>query len=127
MMAYSTVSDVRKIVGDNADKWADVGGGLTVEQRIEYAITIADAQIDAAMRNTWYKVPLQDESSSTPTLITEVSATLAAVWLYEARGSSDIDPKTGEPVHRMLFKKKWAWEVIQGIRNGTLDVGLVKK
>ena len=90
-MAYSTRSDLELIFGkSNLDKWADLNNAevaTEIAARITWAISLADERIDDRLRDGIYDVPLVTSSRT----IIDVSARLAACFLYMSRGL--IDPE----------------------------------
>ena len=57
-----------------------------------------DAEIDDVLREGPYELPIADADGDTPETITQASATLAGIWLYEARHTDDSDEEnTGKP------------------------------
>jgi hypothetical protein len=121
-MAYSVLADIQRTFGArNVADWCDPdkdGNPTTMADRWGRAIVLADDEIDTVLRNGPYTIPLADLSGSTPTLINEISATLAGIWLYEIKGVSDTDPKSGQPIHRYQTRLNWARQTLNDIRDG---------
>jgi hypothetical protein len=122
-MAYSTLSNIQRSFGArNVATWSDPdrdGDTVTIAARQARAIVMADEEIDAVLRNGPYTpLPIVDIDGATPALINEISATLAGIWLYEINGISDVDPKSGQPVHRYQVKLNWARQTLADIRDG---------
>jgi hypothetical protein len=122
-MSYCVLADIERTFGTrNVTEWSNLDqddNATTIAARQARAITITDAEIDAFMANGPYPTPIIDLSGTTPTLINEVAATLTGIWLYEGKGVTDIEPKTGQPVHRYAYKSAWAWRVLKEIKEGT--------
>ncbi len=127
-MAYCTRSDIEAIYGKTVAAWADVdqsGDQTAISNRIEHAISVAENEIDAMMRNSWLAVPLRDQAGGVPPLITEIAATLAGVWLYELRGVEQVDER-GQPIHRLALKRQWALQTLEAVRRGVMQLDLAK-
>jgi phage gp36-like protein len=126
-MAYSAAADLYQVFGTtNVETWADLDNDDTgVAARITEAITVADAKIDAILRGCHLRIPVVTEGGATPVLITDLSAKLAGIWLYEARGSKDFNPKTQRPYHRYAFMKAEARRTLEEIRGGHLRLDAV--
>jgi hypothetical protein len=122
MSTYCTRANVEATYGTtNVSQWADLDDtevANDITARITRAIAVASEQIDDAARCWHYQIPLADASGSTPTSIEDLAATLAGLWLYEARGSQDFDPNTGMPHHRLAWKRKEAMRALRDIRTG---------
>ncbi len=118
-MPYSVRSNVESVYGvDNVSKWADLdndenAGSITA--RITRAIVVADDMIDNVLRVAHYTIPIANAAGTTPVTIVELSAVMAGLWLYEARGSQDFDPNTGVPHHRLAWRERWAKETLREI------------
>src|SRR5512146_856897 len=122
-MAYSTIADIQRTFGGrNVADWSDPdkdGNATTIADRQARAILLADEEIDAVLRNGPYTpLPIVDVTGATPAIINEISATLAGIWLYEIKGVSDIDPKSGQPIHRYQTRLNWARQVLADVRDG---------
>lgn len=123
-MAYCTDADLTLVWGQAVDAWADVDEtGSTVARRAE-AITVASEEIDSIMRQSPFRVPLQQADGTVPALIKHICVALAGVWLYELRGV-EVDQTTRQPLHRLMYKRMWALQVLEEIRTGKRKVGLV--
>jgi phage gp36-like protein len=82
-MAYSTRTDLENKFGvDNILKWSDIECNGSVDaSRIALAITTADEDIDDRFRATRYSLPF----SPVPRKVSEWSAVLAGIWLFDSR------------------------------------------
>ncbi len=124
-MAYSTETDLNNQYGsNNIQKWADLDGDADagkISTRIAAAIGFADDEIDSQMRGGPYPLPLVNDAATTPLLITDISAKLAGVWLYESRGVQDVTPE-GSPVHRLHWQRKRAYDVMRELLAGRLKL-----
>jgi phage gp36-like protein len=122
-MAYCVEADLNNMYGaNNVQTWADLDGDEDagkIAARIAAAIVVADDEIDSYMRGGPYPLPLADDASATPKLVTDISAKLAGVWLYESRGVQDISPE-GDPVHRLQWQRKRAYQVMRELKAGVL-------
>lgn len=126
-MSYAARTDLDDVFGSvNINKWADLENqqdSALITARIDRALVYADAVIDDTLRGGLYDLPVVDKSSSTPTLIIDIATKVAAVWLYELRGSTDFDPKTGEVTHKLALHKKQSIDMLRRLKAGmmTLD------
>jgi len=111
-------------VGDGDITWTAVVDQITA--RINRAIEAASAEIDDRFRRSVYVIPFVPvdgaEPAVFPTTLVNICATLAGVWLYEARGVQDFDPATGSPVHRQAWKRNHALGIIKQVLTGTMDL-----
>lgn len=125
-MPYCTQANIESVFGDtNVAKWADMDNdGSADSGRIDRAISVADAMIDDVCRLTGLKIPVQNAAGSTPTTIEELSANLAGVWLYEARGVMDFS-EGGEPNHRLAWHRHNARRTLHQIRTGQIKLDAV--
>lgn len=130
MMPYASRTDLDDVFGSvNINKWADLENqqdSALITARVDRALVYADAVIDDTLRGGLYDLPVVDKSAATPTLIIDVATKVAAVWLYELRGSTDFDPKTGEITHKLAIHKKQSGDMLRKIKAGmiTLDATL---
>jgi len=118
MADYCTRSDVERIFGaTNIAKWADLDSNnndVAIDERIASAITVASAEVDSILAGSPIRVPI----TTVPTLIREVTASLAGVILYEGRGTQGVAAENGQLVHPYLFKRQWAISVLSDLRDG---------
>ena len=123
-MAYCTKSDIENVFGvENVKTWSDLdNSGSADTTRITQAIAVADDRIDDVARVIDYTVPLANASGSTPDTVKDLSATFAGIWLYEARGSQDYNPQTGEVLHRLEFKRDRSEMVLDNLRTGRIRI-----
>lgn len=128
---YCTREDIEDNFGIiNVEKWADLDNDADqtkIAARIDHAIYIASAQIDGALRKTFYVVPLEPNGSYLDPVIVDICAIFAGVYLYEARGVSDFDPDSGQIVHRLKYNKQYAQDTLQKILLGPLSLDLLKE
>jgi hypothetical protein len=108
---YSARSDVEAQFGvTNVTKWADLdndGDATKIADRIDWAITLADAEIEDRLRYSQYIVPIVGLSGMPPVIVA-LSAMRAGVLLYDSRGAQDFDPDSGIPMHRLAgFNKRF--------------------
>lgn len=131
-MAYCVQADIEKIWGANnvssatGGSWADMdndGDATKISNRIAQAISHADEIINARLRGTPYKLDLTTAAAATPTLVTQLSAVLAGIWLYDSRGSTDVGDAGVE--HAQAFWKKWAYGILEEIASGKLRLDAV--
>jgi phage gp36-like protein len=128
-MSYSTRTNIEDIFGvDNVATWGDMDNdqdATKITNRIARGIAVADAMIDAVLDNTDYTVPLTAQPGKSLALITDIAATLAGCWLYEARGLDDRDDE-GRPYNRYSANRKRAESMLQRIAEGGLMINAVK-
>lgn len=120
-MAYCDRADVEDVYGvENVKQLADLDGDedtTKIANRIARAIAVADARIDDVARVSGYGVSLKNGSAAVPTTIENLSAVLAGVWLYEARGCKDVEPRSGIALHQYTFRLNWANMILNEIRD----------
>lgn len=121
-MSYCNKANVESVFGvTNIANWADLDNdqdGVKIEARIDRAIVVVSAEIDDIIRCVNYQTPLENDSGSTPTTIENLAATLAGLWLYEARGVDDMD-QNNQPMHRLRYMQIWARRTLREIAGGT--------
>jgi phage gp36-like protein len=122
MAAYCTRSDIEMIFGaKNVALWADLDAtedATDIDNRIQAAINVATAEVDSILSSGPFRLPIADSPTTTPTLIREVTATLAGVYLYEGRGAEATVMDQGQPIHPYMFKRLWAMSVLQDLKAG---------
>ncbi len=122
IISYCNSSDIGQVFGNtNRDKWADLdddANAVNMAARIAVAVLVADDEIDDSARCQHYRLPLANAAGSTPRTIINLAATIAGLWLYEARGSNDFHPQTGVPSHRLAWKSLWVRRTLRDIRTG---------
>jgi hypothetical protein len=115
---YCDRADIEDQFGiENVGKWADLenhGDDGLIEARIDAAIQWATNEVDDRLRGGPYEVPI---ASPTHTMVA-VTATLAGVWLYEARGVQDFDEASGKPTHKLAWAKDRAEKILTDVRAG---------
>ncbi len=126
MSSYCDRDDIEQEFGtDNVSKFADLDNDVDatkIAARIARAIVIASEKVDDVARVSSYTIPLANQAGNTPTTIEHLSATLAGIWLYEARGSMNFHPDTGRPGHQYLWKKEWVEEQLEKIRDRKIKI-----
>ena len=124
MSTYCVQADIENVFGiENVLKWSDIENvGSINATRITQSIAVASERIDDEARVMSYKIPLQDEDDNASVTITDLAATLAGIWLYEARGAQDYNPQTGEVVHRFEFKRQRAEQLLSDIRDQRIRI-----
>lgn len=123
-MSYAERSDLDELYGSiNIDKWADPDNQketALITARVTRALAYADAIIDDSLRGGLYVLPVVDKASATPVIINDMAAHIAAVWLYELRGTQDYDSKTGTARHKLLHKKQTVMDTLRKLRAGVM-------
>jgi len=122
MATYSADSDIVAVFGnESVDKWADLDGDADAAKmtaRKLLARSIAYAHINDLARETHYTIPLADASGAVPDTVTNWEATLAGIWLYEASGTIDFDPRSGAPGHRFTYLESSIRHTLEEFRTG---------
>jgi phage gp36-like protein len=129
-VSYATKSNLEQVFGStNVEKWADLdndGDETNIAARIAAALDWADNEIDSLLRESRYDVPITPlTGSATPPVIRDVAASLAGVWLYEARGVQDYNPDTGAAVHRLEWHRRRAHDTLSDIVRGKRRIDAV--
>lgn len=118
---YSARVDVEQVFGAiNIKKWADLdnaGDEDAIAQRIDATIADADAEIDARLRGSIARLPF---AAPIDRCVMQLSARLAGVKLYEARGVQDFDEVTGAPQHRLTWHRREVERMLKDIRSGRI-------
>lgn len=124
-MAYCTRGDIELVFGaKNVRVWADLDGDgneANITARIAHACDVAQEEIDSVLRSTPYSLPIKDESGNSVPIITEASAVLAGVYLYESRGVSLRQQDPSQPVapyHPYTYKREWVYGILKDIVKG---------
>ena len=120
MSTYCTKSQIEDIFGATSiADFADIDNdesAVTIAARIARAIAVASEQVDDAMRQSVYTLPLTSSADATPLVIVDIAAKLAGCWLYEARG---IENFQGQPVNQLATVKETALKDLAEIAAGT--------
>lgn len=123
-MAYCVRSDIEDRFGvANVTTWADLDNDANASKitaRITRAITVAEDQVNVLLRGGAYAIPF----SGTPTMIKDICAVLAGVWLYDARGVAEYDVESGKSQHRLHHQRDAAMKKLVEIRTGDLDINV---
>ena len=126
MSTYCALADINAAFGtENVTTWSDLDMDADATKktaRVTAAIAFASDAIDDVVRTLNYTIPLANSSGSTPTTITNLAAILAGLWMYEARGSQDFHPRTGEPRHRLAFRREYAERTLDNLRTGKINI-----
>jgi len=121
-MAYSEDTDIVAIFSTTSvDAWANLDGdadAAAITARKLLARNIASAHIDDLARETHYTVPLADADGNAPVTVTNWEATLAGIWLYEASGTIEFDPRTGAPAHKFGYMLETVRRTLEEFRLG---------
>lgn len=97
---YISTTDIeRKFGKENVRRWSalDSEGAEEIDDRQVQAIAVAEAFIDDSFRDGMYVIPF----ASCPTVIADLCATYAGLWLYENRGMDD-DADEDDPLGTMM-------------------------
>lgn len=116
-MAYIVKADIEAIFGvENVKKWADLDGDniqSKIDARVVVAITAAEDDCNSSLESGPYIIPF----AVAPTIIKTICAMLAGVWLYNVRGTDDVDGN-GNPVNKMRIHLNAAHMMIGEILAG---------
>lgn len=130
MANYCTKTNIQQIFGTaNVEAWATMASADTTEiknARIDYACAVATETMNDVARVTPYAVPLQNASGNVPASVVYRTAQLAGVVLYEARGVDDVDPRSGQPRHRLQFIREDVQRWMEQFRTGQLKIDAVE-
>ncbi len=94
---YATAADLYITFGkQNVTKWADVNNNNVpdeIDDRIEWALEQASAELDARLKNSPLQFPLEEPGSgeSYPAIVIRMTCYLAGLLLYESRGVTDAE------------------------------------
>lgn len=105
----------------NVTTWADLDNDANASKitaRIARAIVVAEDQVNAWLRGGAYAIPF----SGAPTMIEDICAVLAGVWLYDARGVAEYGVGDGKVQHRLHHQRDTALTKLVEIRTGDLDI-----
>jgi phage gp36-like protein len=120
--AYCTDDDLDQLYGrTNVDKWADLESNevaAEIRSRRAWARVEASREIDDRLRNGPYPVPL---ARPIPRTIARLAAQYAGVLLYESRGIQDVNPETGQAIHRLSWHRKEFSKRIVALHAGQLE------
>lgn len=126
-MGYITRTDIEAVFDEaNITQWADLGNSgvtSTIDARIARAIAYAESRVDSFLRGGPYQVPVVKADGTVPYEIVDISAKLAAVWLYELRGNQDATEEGGQ--HRLAKHKKDAEQMLTAIKGCAIRLDAV--
>jgi phage gp36-like protein len=121
-MDYCTRADIESLFGaDNVAKWADLDSdqdATKITARITKAIIYAQADLDSRLMGGPYIVPF----TTAHAVITDLTARLAAIWLYKAHGTTDTTSDEGKT--RMTAEKAEVSKTIKELLSGQRRVDL---
>ena len=126
-MAYIVKADVESIFGiDNVKTWADLDNDQVqskIDARVTASITTAEAMCNDRLRSGPYAIPI---SGTIPDTVKDICAKLAGNWLYDARGTDDVDAD-GRPISKTRIHYRDAMNTIRGILSGKIKLDLPYK
>jgi phage gp36-like protein len=126
-MAYATRANVESIFGaNNVSQWANRdndGDGGKITAAIADALARAETRIDDRLREGPYAIPF----TVTPEQVTEITAMLAGVLLYEWRRIVDLAGEEQGTPNPTAHHKKHVEEVIRDIHGGRVRFSAVDK
>jgi hypothetical protein len=122
---YTTSLTIESLFGpENVHKWLGVDEH---EAATDYALRayqhIADAEshLDDLLRGSAVVVPVESPIQS---VISRIATLLAGVRMYESRGTTDFDPETGQPQHRLHYQRKEADRMIAQLKSGQIRLSV---
>lgn len=122
---YCERTNIEAIFGvTNVEQWADLDSDEDVTKmaaRIAVAVTTAEADIDDLLRDGPYDVPLVSTGGSMTPTIVDIAARKAGMWLYENRGSQDVD-EHGRAVHKFAAMTKRVDKILNQILAGKRSI-----
>jgi len=127
--SYCARADIEQIFGrTNVTKSADLDNNDDAEAiaaRIDAMIAAASNEINDRLRGGPYRVPITQICET----IKLLTAHLAGVMLYEARGIQDFDATSGLPYHRLHWHRTHVDTVLVQIRSGVrrLDIETIEQ
>jgi len=126
-MAYATAAGMKAIFGTNRiNDLADpdeTGVTATINANIATAITYADEQVDAKMRNTHFRNPVVTAAGATPTMIASIANRLAGGWLARQWRLESVPPQdAGE---RVVQYEREALTELDQVARGALRIDAV--
>ena len=123
-MAYATRSDIGAIFGrPTIARWADLandGIETNIAERISTALSSAENQVNDALRGGAYAIPF----ATVPACVTEITAKLAGVWLFEGRGILE-EPEDNEEAAKLITRHKdQAGQALDMIHSGLTQLSV---
>lgn len=132
MSSYIESSDIYARYGTvNVRRWANLdcvvdsggtsSGTVTIDARIETAITWASNRVDDRLRRSDlnFNLPL----TTVPTTIVDIVVKLAGYWLSTARGVTNYD-RDGSPITRLWGDYRDALGTLDAIVQGELKLDI---
>jgi hypothetical protein len=101
-------------------EWADLNNvsiSSDIASAIAEAIAVVCDDIDDLLRASSYQIPCANEQGTTPTTIKDLAAWAAGLWLYETRGSMEMDSE-GKSKHRYSHIRQYVDQRLEAIRAG---------
>lgn len=123
-MAYAERPDIESIFGaSNVETWANLENEVSgstdhVNNRITSALAYAENFIERRLKVGPYAIPLSPVDS----IVTDIAARLAGLWLYEGRGVQDWDQETGRPAHKLQWHRVYVEEKLRMILAGQIQL-----
>lgn len=123
MGRYIDKEDIYNVFGKvNVAKWSNLDNRDESYSpdvaRITVAIAYAEDYVDARLAAGVYAVPVEDP----PSLLVDITAKIAGVWLYQSRGIDDFADQEDDPIAR---HKVEAERTINRILRGEIGLGAV--
>ena len=128
-MSYGTQKDIENVFGaDNVRRWSNLDNvdNTTDVARVQLAMLNADAEIQMALSDGPYSLPLSGMDLYSTNYITTLWARLAGIWLYENRGQKD-DGEEGETGGRYSKMARRARTDLKMIRCGVTRLVAAKR
>lgn len=125
-MPYATRTDLEAVYGrENVETWADLENNdveADVTARVAAALAFAEADVNNRLRGGPYVIPL---TLPVETIIVDLTAKIAGVWLYESRGIHDTNSETGVPQHKLMSHRNAATRTISELLSGRQRLAIV--
>lgn len=129
MSTYCVLADIEDLFGaTNVATWSKLqsdDSAATILARQTRAIAAVCAKMDAYFRKAGYRIPVVDEDGSTPTEVKDCAATLAGIWLYQARGVDDVD-RNGMPANKLRWHYEDALRFLADVRDGNIRINAIE-
>lgn len=98
-MGYSTQTDIENVYGAmDVAQWSNFTPGAVTANttRVNVAISLANAEIDAYLKSGPYAIPIVGTATNPPTMIVLIEATLAGYWLWDTRNLHKVKDEVPE-------------------------------
>lgn len=118
--AYCDREDIEQIYGaSNVASWADLeneSDAGEIAAKINWACVAATNRMNDRLRDGPYEVPFDEPYSEQ---LVEMTARLAGVLLYDARGIIDMG-QDGEPIHQLSAHRRAVMSFVMDVLSGRI-------